>query len=101
MEKKKPTHNLAAFQAAFSTAARLVVTKTAIDTAAALGFNREDIVATIQKMERKHFVKSMTSYANSREWQDVYHVPEDPHVIYLKFTKTELTGFELRSLKEK
>lgn len=101
MEKKKPTHDLAAFQAAFSSADRLVATKTAIDCAAALGFNRDDIVATIQKMQRKHFVKSMTSYENHREWQDVYHVPEDPYVIYVKFTKTELTGFELRSFKER
>jgi len=101
MEKKKPAHNLAAFRASFSSADRLTATKTAIDSAAGLGFNRDDIVATIQKMEHKHFIKSMTAYGNSGEWQDVYHVPEDEYVIYLKFTKTELTGFQLLSFREK
>jgi motility quorum-sensing regulator/GCU-specific mRNA interferase toxin len=101
MEKKKPSHHLAAFKVAFSSADQLVATKTAIDSAAALGFERAGIVETIGKMERKHFVKSMTAHANSREWQDVYHVPTDAYVIYLKFTKTELTGFQLLSFKEK
>lgn len=67
MEKRKPSHSLAAFQAAFASADRLIATKTAIDSAAALGFDRNDVVATIQKMERKHFVKSMTSLADHRE----------------------------------
>jgi motility quorum-sensing regulator / GCU-specific mRNA interferase toxin len=101
MEKRKPSHSLQAIKNAFSSADRLVATKTAIDTAAALGFDRADIVATIQLTERKDFVKSMTSLADHREWQDVYNVPIEGFVIYLKFRSNVLTGFQLLSFKEK
>ena len=43
----------------------------------------------------------MTSHADYREWQDVYHVPFEGLVIYLKFTNHVLTGFQLLSFKEK
>jgi motility quorum-sensing regulator / GCU-specific mRNA interferase toxin len=101
MEKRKPSHDLKAFQNAFSTADRLMATKTAIDTAAVLGFDRADIVSTIQLTERKHFVKSMTAFADRKQWQDVYHVPIEGYVICLKFTSDVLTGFQLLSFKEK
>ena len=52
MEKRKPSHSLAALQAAFSSADRLVATKTAIESAFAMDFGRADIVETIQAMER-------------------------------------------------
>ena len=51
------------------------VTVVATRTAAALGFGRAEIVATIQTMQRWQFYKSMTSYSDHRIWQDVYHVP--------------------------
>lgn len=74
-EKRKPTYDLDAFKAAFGSVERLAVTSTAVRTAAAIGFGRAEIVATIQTMQREHFYKSMTAYANHRLWQDVYHVP--------------------------
>ncbi|AWK85930.1 type II toxin-antitoxin system MqsR family toxin [Azospirillum thermophilum] len=60
-----------------------------------------DIVATIASMERRHFFKSMTSHADHREWQDVYHVPFNDVVIYTKFRVDVLTGFRILSFKEK
>jgi motility quorum-sensing regulator/GCU-specific mRNA interferase toxin len=48
VEKRKPTYDLDAFKAAFSSVDRLRVTGTAVRTAAALGLGRADIVATIQ-----------------------------------------------------
>src|SRR5271156_6661179 len=77
MEKRKPTYDLAAFKAAFDDADKLNVTGTALRSAAALGFGREEIVATIRAMRREHFYKSMTSHADHRIWQDVYHVPSE------------------------
>jgi len=48
------------------------------------------------------FYKSMTSLADSRKWQDVYHVPTDEGlVIYLKFTSDVLTHFVVLSFKER
>jgi motility quorum-sensing regulator/GCU-specific mRNA interferase toxin len=50
VDKRKPTYDLDAFKAA---AHRMRVTVVATRTAAALGFGRAEIVATIQTMERK------------------------------------------------
>ena len=101
MDKKKPTYDLSAFKMAFSTVDKLNVTGTALRDAASLGFGRAEIVTTIQSMERPHFYKSMTSYADHRIWQDVYHVPSEAGVLYVKFTADVVTEFLLLSFKEK
>lgn len=101
MEKRKPTYDLDAFRAAFADRDRLNVTGTALRSAAALGFGRSEIVATIQTMRRAHFYKSMTSFADHRIWQDVYHVPSSAGVLYVKFTADVVTEFLLLSFKEK
>ena len=77
------------------------VTGTALRTAAALGFGRIEIVNTIQTMQRGHFYKSMTAYADSRLWQDVYHVHSPVGMQYVKFTADTITEFLLLSFKEK
>jgi len=100
-EKRKPTYDLDAFKAAFSSVAKLAVTGTALRSAAALGFGRAEIVATIQTMQREHFYKSMPAYADHRQWQDVYHVPSSVGVLYVKFTADAVTEFLLLSFKEK
>ena len=100
-EKRKPTYDLDAFKATFSSVDRLAVTGTALLTAAALGFGRAEIVSTIQTMQRSQFFKSMTAYADSRLWQDVYHVPSPVGVLYVKFTADAITEFLLLSFKEK
>lgn len=101
MEKRKPTYDLKAFKAAFADPDKLRATVTATKSAAALGFGRADIVATIQTMERPHFFKSMTSYEDHRIWQDVYHVPSSAGLLYVKFTAEVMTEFVLLSFKEK
>jgi motility quorum-sensing regulator/GCU-specific mRNA interferase toxin len=79
----------------------LHVTGTALRSAAALGFGRGEIVATIQTMRRSYFYKSMTAYADHRVWQDVYHVPSEVGLLYVKFTADVVTEFLLLSFKEK
>lgn len=61
----------------------------------------DTIVGVIQTMQRSHFYKSMTSYADSRLWQDVYHVPSPVGLLYVKFTADTVTEFLLLSFKEK
>lgn len=100
-EKRKPTYDIAAVKAAFSAVEKLNVTSAALKGAAALGFGRGDIVATIKTIERRHFYKSMTSHADHRVWQDVYHVPSHVGAIYVKFTADAVTEFLLLSFKEK
>ena len=58
-------------------------------------------MATLQTMQRTHFYKSMTAYADHRVWQDVYHVPSQAGVLYVKFTADAVTEFLLLSFKEK
>ena len=43
----------------------------------------------------------MTSHANHRVWQDVYHVPSEAGTLYVKFTADAVTSFLLLSFKEK
>ena len=100
-EKRKPTYDLDALKAAFSTVERLHITGTALRGAAALGFDRADIVEVIGFMQRRHFYKSMTAYADHRIWQDVYHVPSEAGVLYVKFTADVVAEFLLLSFKEK
>lgn len=100
-EKRKPTYDIEAFKTAFSKMERLSATGTALRSAAALGFGRAEIVATIQSMHRGHFYKAMTAYANPQLWQDVYHVPSPAGELYVKFTADTVTEFLLLSFKEK
>ena len=100
-EKRKPTYDLDAFKATFVSVERLTVAGSALRSAAALGYGRTEIVNTIQTMQRSHFYKSMTAYADPRLWQDVYHVPSPVGMIYVKFTADAITEFLLLSFKEK
>jgi motility quorum-sensing regulator/GCU-specific mRNA interferase toxin len=100
-EKRKPTYDLDAFKATFVSVERLAVTGSALRSAASIGCGRVEIVNTIQTMQRGHFYKSMTAYADSRLWQDVYHVPSPVGMLYVKFTADAITEFLLLSFKEK
>ena len=101
MEKRKPTYDLEAVKGAFVADDKLNATGTALRGAAALGFGRAEIVATIQSMRRAQFYKSMTAYVDHRLWQDVYHVPSAVGTLYVKFTADVVTEFLLLSFKEK
>jgi motility quorum-sensing regulator / GCU-specific mRNA interferase toxin len=46
------------------------------------------------------FYKSMTTFADHRVWQDVYHVPADGMVLCIKFQADVITEFKIMSFKE-
>lgn len=96
MEKFNPSYSLTEFKSS-----NYSITRTAIRTAQELGFYEGDIRQIISTMELKHFYKSMTSYANHKIWQDVYHLPFGDLILYVKFTKDVLSEFTLLSFKEK
>lgn len=100
MELKKPKYNLAAIKAEFSTVEGLNISHTARRSAIALGLEIPDVVALVQTITRTHFVKSMTTYADSKVWQDVYNVPHAVGELYVKFT-VDPTGHLMISLKLK
>ena len=97
-EKRTPHHSLDAFKAA---AHRIGITTTALRDAAALGFGRAEIAAVLLTMEPSHFHKSMTSHRDEREWQDVYRVPRDDGLLYVKFRDDAVLAFLLLSFKER
>ena len=96
MEKFTPTYNLEEFKNS-----DFDITFTARKTARDLGFDEKNVREIVSTMEQKHFYKSMTSYANHKIWQDVYHVPCGNLILYVKFTKDIISEFTLLSFKEK
>ena len=99
-EKKSPTYDLESIQLAFSTVAGLKATGSSIDGASALALTKADMVKIIQSIKRVHLHKSLTSHKNHRIWQDVYLVPYQEIVLYIKFTLNENGDFLLISFKE-
>ena len=101
MEKRRPTYDLEAIKLALGAVDRLAMTTSALRDATALGFDRGGIVETILGIERRMFFKSMTTFADHRVWQDVYHVPARGLALYVKFQADVITEFTVMSFKEK
>ena len=101
MEKRRPTYDLDAIKLAIGSIETLAVTTSALRDAAALGFDRGGIVETIVSIDRRMFYKSMTTFADHRVWQDVYHVPARGLALYVKFQADVLTEFTVMSFKER
>jgi motility quorum-sensing regulator / GCU-specific mRNA interferase toxin len=55
-----------------------------------MGFSSQDMVDAIQQLKRKDFVKSMTTYADHRIWQDVYNTEYNGYSLYIKFQVDEM-----------
>ena len=50
-------------------------TKSALDGGRLMGLLTSEMLAVIAALSRREFYKSMTTYADHRVWQDVYHAP--------------------------
>ena len=100
-EKRNPTYDLEAFKAVFGSVDQLAMTSSVLRDATALGFDRTGVVETIGGIERRMFYKSMTTFADHRVWQDVYHVPATDLLLYVKFQADVVTEFTVMSFKEK
>jgi motility quorum-sensing regulator/GCU-specific mRNA interferase toxin len=100
VEKLKPAYDLDGFRREFCVASALRMTWTAKVDANRLGLSLTDVVALVQSIERIHFYKSMTSFADHRVWQDVYNVPWKELMLYVKLT-IDQGGRLILSLKEK
>jgi motility quorum-sensing regulator/GCU-specific mRNA interferase toxin len=101
VEKRKATYDLDAIKAAIGSAETLAITTSALRDAIGLGFDRTGIVDVITSIDRKMFLKSMTTFADHRVWQDVYHVPARDLVLYVKFQANIVTEFAVMAFKEK
>lgn len=101
VEKRRPTYDLEAFKAALGAPERLAMTTSALRDATTLGFDRRGVVEVLLSMDRSMFFKSMTTFADHRVWQDVYHVTADELLLYVKFQADVVTEFRVMSFKER
>ena len=75
MEKRTPHHDLAHVQAVVVRLGAAAFTKSALDGGRTMGLTTSEMLAVIAGLSRPAFYKSMTTYADHRVWQDVYHAP--------------------------
>jgi len=90
VEKRTPHYDLAAVQADVARLGAAAFTKTALDGGRAMGLTTAEMLAVIAELTRRDFYKSMTTYADSRVWQDVYHTMTPVRKeVYIKITLRE------------
>jgi motility quorum-sensing regulator/GCU-specific mRNA interferase toxin len=87
VEKRTPHYDLARVQADVARLGAAAFTKTALDGGRAMGLTSTEMLAVIAALTRRNFYKSMTTYADHRVWQDVYHaVTPVQKAAYIKIT---------------
>jgi len=101
MEKKKPHYPLLALQRIVEEQRVNAFTATALCGAAALGLSSAQAVIVVLNLKQKDFYKSMTTNADHKIWQDVYHASlKSGLVAYIKVTLRE-NGSIVIQFKEK
>lgn len=101
MEKRKPHYALAEVQRIVELRGVNAFTATALIGAAALGLSVEQTVAVVLGLKQKDLYKSMTTNADHRIWQDVYHATlKSGLMAYIKVTLRE-NGTVVIQFKEK
>lgn len=101
MDKFTPTYDLDAIKACVDDPDKMEITTIATLGALELGFGRDKIIETVKSIQKKNFYKSMTTYQNHRVWQDVYHVPSEVGLLYVKFVAGTISEFALVGFKGK
>jgi motility quorum-sensing regulator / GCU-specific mRNA interferase toxin len=73
VEKRTPHYDLARIQWDVARLGAAAFTKAALDGGRDMGLTSAEMLAVIASLSRRNFHKSMTTYADHRVWQDVYH----------------------------
>jgi motility quorum-sensing regulator/GCU-specific mRNA interferase toxin len=89
MEKRIPHYRLSDIQAFVATPASRPFTSTALRGGLELGLTESEMRIVVFALSQRNFYKSMTTHADHREWQDVYHGMTDNGIeVYIKITAT-------------
>jgi motility quorum-sensing regulator / GCU-specific mRNA interferase toxin len=100
MEKRTPHYPLARMQALVARLHAAAFTKAALDGGRAMGLTTVEMLQVIAGLGRKDFYKSMTTHADHRVWQDVYHADTPVgRMAYIKLTL--VAGRPVVQFKEK
>ena len=87
MEKRTPHYKLSEVQAAVADSGSRPFTATALRGGLALGLSEPEMRQVVLALDMQNFYKSMTTHADHRVWQDVYHgVTQDGIAVYIKIT---------------
>lgn len=87
MEKKKPHYDLAIIQSIVARDGMAVFTATARSGFMCMGLSVADALAVVASLSGAMLFKSMTTHADHKLWQDVYHAPcHNGKIAYIKLT---------------
>lgn len=100
MEKLKAHYSLQEIQAIVSRDGSRAFTFTAQRGAESLGLSRAEAVGVVLALTAAMLYKSMTTHADNKVWQDVYHAPcPNGKIAYIKLTVRD--GAVVIQFKEK
>lgn len=87
MEKHAAHYSLQAVKTEVLTRQEDAFTATALNNARSMGLCGVDAVGVVLNLQRTQFYKSMTTHADHRLWQDVYHaLCPNGRMAYIKLT---------------
>ena len=101
MEKKTHHYTLQCIQADVLRLGAVAFTKSALDGGRTMGLTLAQMQRVIASLERRALYKSMSTHADHRVWQDVYHAQDYSLAIYLKVTYRPSGGPPVIAFKEK
>ena len=101
MEKWKPHYPLAEIQQVVRTRGISAFTATALSGIKRMRITRDEAINIVLTLTLHEFYKSMTTFDDSRVWQDVYHAETTSGLVaYIKVTLRE-NGAIVIQFKEK
>ena len=86
MEKYTPHYDLAVIKADVRRLDAKAFTRAAKEAGKNLDLDISEMQAVVFKLQNRMLYKSMTTYADHRVWQDVYHIHSHGLEIYIKVT---------------
>lgn len=87
MEKRTPHYRLSEVQAVVANLESRPFTATALRGGLALGLTEPEMRQVVLALSRRDFYKSMTTHADYKDWQDVYHgMTQEGVAVYIKIT---------------
>lgn len=101
MEKSAPHYDLAVVKAEVLRLGNKAFTMSAQQGARRMSLSTARMLQIMASLEYRMLHKSMTTYADHRIWQDVYHTTFQDREIYIKVTYRPGGGHPVVSFKEK
>ena len=101
MEKKTPHYNLQCIQADVLRLGAVAFTKSALDGGRTMGLTLAQMQRVIASLERRALHKSMSTHADHKVWQDVYHAQAFGLAISIKVTYRPCGGPPVIAFMEK